>query len=165
MPDAKQPITAADIAEVAELVAKAEPAAAYHAIDALVQKVWGHRLLTVLAYRAETVEVERLYSSNETVYPVGGRKPKKGTAWGAHVLDKGEFHISHNADDIKETFFDHELIASLGISGMINIPLLVSGRCVGTLNISNVAGFFSEADFPAARIFGLLTVPLVLAQA
>ncbi|MCU4180441.1 GAF domain-containing protein [Bosea sp. BH3] len=165
MSSSKQPITAADIAEVAELVAKAEPKVAYSAIDALVQKVWGHKLLTVLAYRAETVEVERLYSSNETAYPVGGRKPKQGTAWGAHVLEKGEFHISHNAEDIKATFFDHELIASLGASGMINIPLLVSGRCVGTLNISNVAGFFSEADFPTARIFGALTVPLLLNEA
>lgn len=163
MSTTKQPITAEDIAAVAELVAKAEPTVAFKAIDALVQKVWGHTLLTVLAYLPETAEVERRYSSNETAYPVGGRKAKQGTAWGSHVLEGGNFHISHDAEDIKKTFFDHELIASLGASGMINIPLLVSGRCVGTLNISNVAGFFSEADFPTARIFGALTVPLLLA--
>lgn len=165
MSNQKHPITAEAIAEVAELVATAQPAVAYKAIDDLAQHVFGHLLLTVLAYRPETVEVERLYSSNETAYPVGGRKPKKGTAWGAHVLDKGQFHISHNAEDIKATFFDHELIASLGISGMINIPLVLSGRCVGTLNISNVAGHFGEADFPTARILAALALPLVLSQA
>jgi hypothetical protein len=132
MSNQKHPITADEIAKVAELVATAEPAVAYRAIDDLAQHVFGHRLLTILAYRPETVEVERLYSSNETAYPV---------------------------------FFDHELIASLGISGMINIPLLLSGRCVGTLNISNVAGHFSEADFPTARILAALTLPLVLGKA
>lgn len=162
MSTSKQPITAEDIAAVADIVAKGGRGEAFRAIDALVQKVWGHKLLTVLLYLPETVEVERLYSSNETAYPVGGRKQKQGTAWGSHVLEKGEFHISHNEDDIRKTFFDYELIFSLGATGMINIPLLVGGFCVGTLNVSNVAGFFSEADYPTARIFGALTVPLLL---
>ena len=164
MPASKQTITPAEIAGVAAIVATGTSTAAYRAIDALAQRVFGHKLLTVLLYLPETVEVERLYSSNETAYPVGGRKQKKGTSWGDGVLERGEFYICKDMADIKKTFADHELIASLGISGMINIPVALGGRCIGTLNISHDAGRFTEDDFPTARILAALVLPLVLSR-
>src|SRR5262245_15972108 len=166
MSQQKQPISIADVSHVMELIATdSSPEKAYGAIDELAQRALGHKLLTVLLLRHETVEVERLYSSNTEAYPVGGRKQKKGTPWGEKVLDRGEFHIANGPDEIKQAFSDHELIASLGISGMSNIPVRFMGGCIGTLNVSHDAGRFTEADFPTARILGGLVRPLVLARA
>jgi GAF domain-containing protein len=164
MLQAKEAITLDDVSHVMACVAGPSPDEAYRALDALAQRVFGHKLLTVLVFRPETVEVERLYSSNTQAYPVGGSKQKKGTPWGERVLDRGEFYIAKGPDDIKWAFSDHELIASLGITGMINVPILFEGRCIGTLNISHDAGRFTEADFPVARILAGLVLPLVLAR-
>jgi GAF domain-containing protein len=164
MLQAKEAITLADVSHIMARIAGPSPDEAYRAIDELAQRALGHKLLTVLVFRPETVEVERLYSSNTQAYPVGGRKQKKGTPWGERVLDRGEFYIAKGPDDIKWAFSDHELIASLGITGMINVPILFGGRCIGTLNISHEAGRFTEADFPAARTLAGLVLPLVLAR-
>ncbi len=166
MSSQKQPIVLADIAHVIDTVAQRPAEEGYLAIDQLVQKVFGgHKLLTLLIFRPATVEVERLYSSNTEAYPVGGRKQKKGTPWSEKVLYGGQFHICRDMDDIIETFPDHALIASLGATGMINIPVLHGGTCVGTININRDAGDFTEADFPVSRILAGLALPLFMAKA
>jgi GAF domain-containing protein len=156
-------VTVDDIARVQEVLAwEADSQTGFRAVDGLVQKAFGHKLLTVLQLIEETVEVERLYSSNLTAYPLGGRKQKQGTPWGERVLDCGEVSISKDREEIRNTFSDHELIFSLGVGGMINVPIMFAGRCLGTLNISHEAGHFTNADVPAARLIASLLVPLLL---
>jgi GAF domain-containing protein len=161
----KRSIAVDDLARAQEVIAReADPQAGFRAVDALVQKVFGHKLLTVLRLIEETVEVERLYSSNRAAYPLGGRKQKQGTPWGERVLDRGEVYIARDREDIRATFFDHELIFSLGVSGMMNVPIMFAGRCLGTLNISHDAGHFTNDDVPVARLIASLLVPLLLAS-
>jgi hypothetical protein len=163
MPATLQPITIDDVAAVMEAIARGDgEGAGFQALDALARRVFDHRLLTALILMPETLEVERLYSSNVEAYPVGGRKQKKGSVWGDKVLDRGEMHISHGPAGIRESFSDHALIASLGIEGMINIPIMLAGRCVGTVNISTAADAFTEADYPTAALIGGLALPLFL---
>jgi len=74
MPDRRRALTLADLAALADISASAhEPRALHAAADALVQAVVGHRLFTILRVHPGGTEVERVYSSNPTVYPVGGR--------------------------------------------------------------------------------------------
>lgn len=163
MPATLQPITIPDVAAVMEAIARGDGLdPGFRALDALARKVFDHRLLTALILLPETLEVERLYSSNVEAYPVGGRKQKKGSVWGDKVLDRGEMHISHGPEGIRESFSDHALIASLGIEGMINVPVLDRGRCVGTVNISTATDAFTEADHPTAALIGGLALPLFL---
>ena len=63
-------LTPDDIALVMEVAASsADARAAYAAVDELAQRAIGYRLFTVMRYLPETVEVERLYSSNPSAYP------------------------------------------------------------------------------------------------
>jgi GAF domain-containing protein len=151
-----------DIAAIATQTAHADPAAAYRAIDALAQRLFGHRLFTVTRSLHETKEVERVYSSNLTAYPIGGRKQKQDTDWGTTVLDKGEVMICHNEADIRRTFSDHELILSLGITCLINVPVLFAGRSVATMNISHATDRFGPADIPALKLLAACLLPLIL---
>ena len=161
----KQAITVDDVIRVIDAIAtNPDPQAAFGQVDALVQKAFGHKLLTVLRYLPDTVEVERVYSSNPEAYPLGGRKQKPGTPWGERVLDRGEIFIAHGPADIEWAFSDHALIFSLGITGMMNVPILFRGRCIGTLNISHEAGRFTDADAPMARLLAGLLVPLLLSE-
>lgn len=161
----KQALTVDDVARAMDAIAAdPDPQAGFRAVDALVQKAFGHKLLTVLRYLPETVEVERLYSSHPDTYPLGGRKQKQGTAWGEQVLDRGEIYICADPADIERTFSDHALIFGLGVGGMMNVPILFAGRCLGTLNISHEAGRFAQSDAPTARLLASLLVPLLLGR-
>ena len=151
-----------DVARVMAATAGADRQAAWAAIDALTVRLYDRRLFTALNHLPATAEVERLYSSNTDAYPVGGRKQKKDTHWGKATIDQGQLYICHTAADIERTFFDHALILSLGVGGMVNVPVMLGGRCVASLSISAATDRFSEADAPQLALIAGLTLPLIL---
>lgn len=156
-------LTVDDLARLADLAAAAHgPSALYAAADRLVQDVIGHKLFTMMRVHEAESEVERIYSSNPTAYPVGGRKQKRGTPWRRVVLDRGEVFVARNPDEVREAFSDHELIASLGIGSIMNVPLAWNGRRLGTMNISHDADWFTEQDAAAGRLIAAFVVPSLL---
>jgi hypothetical protein len=111
-----------------------------------------------------TMEVERVYSSNTAAYPVGGRKPKRGTPWSKVVLDQGEVFVARTPDEVREAFSDHALIFSLGVGSIMNVPIGYRGRRLGTMNISNEAGWFRDQDAAAGLLIAPLLVPELMAE-
>jgi len=161
MTQAKQKLGLADVAAIIELVAReTDPQATFVVFDKIAQRVLGHKLLTVMRHDAATAEVERVYSSNPLAYPVGGRKQKQGTPWGEKVLDHGEVFIARNKDELRAAFADYELIVSLGIGSIMNVPIMRHGRCLGIVNLSHDAGRYGDADIAPGRILAGLLVPL-----
>jgi hypothetical protein len=105
----------------------------------------GYGLLTALSYDVSSGIVQRLYSSDEVAYPLGGTKKMGITPWGRKVLIKGECFLAQDEQGIKWAFPDHQLINSLGFGSAINIPVLYQGCVLGTLNLLHRAGFYKEA--------------------
>jgi hypothetical protein len=156
-------LTPDDIAHAMEVAASsADTHAAYAAVDELAQRTIGHRLFTVMRYLPEAVEVERLYSSNPSAYPPGGRKPKRGTPWGDVVLDRGEVFIAADAEGVRAAFSDYALLSQLGINAIMNVPIRFRGRVLGTMNLSHEAGYFTSDMIVPGRILATLLVPLLL---
>jgi GAF domain-containing protein len=146
-----------DVASVMEVAASQPDAGStLRAVEALARRVLGFRLFTVMRNIEPTAEVERLYSSDIAAYPVGGRKRKEGTRWGEQVLDRGEVFLARNRAELRDAFPDHELIFSLGISAILNVPIRHAGRCIGTMNLCG------DAEIAAAKVLAGLLVPVVL---
>ncbi len=163
MSDRTRVLTIDDLAELAALSASAhEPRELYAAVDALVQKIIGHRLFTIMRVHEAAMEVERVHSSNPAVYPVGGRKQKRGTPWGRVVLDKGEVFVARTPDEVRAAFDDHALIESLGVGSIMNVPIGYRGRRLGTMNIAHEAGWFRDRDAAAGQLIAPLLVPALL---
>jgi hypothetical protein len=156
-------VTLIDVITIAEIAANArDTEAVFRAIDALTQKTIRHRLFTIMRLHGATHEVERLYSSLPEAYPVSGRKPKQGTPWGEQVLDRGEIFVANTPDQVRDAFADYQLIFSLGIGAIMNVPIRFCGRSLGTMNICAEAGWFSEADRAPGRLLAsLLVAPLL----
>jgi GAF domain-containing protein len=165
MPDRAYVLTLDDLASLAQLSAGAhEPQELYAAVDALVQKVIGHRLFTIMRVHEAAMEVERVYSSNTAAYPVGGRKTKRGTPWSTAVLDRGEVFVARTPDEVREAFDDYPLIFSLGVGSIMNVPIGYRGRRLGTMNISNEAGWFRDQDAASGLLIAPLLVPALLIE-
>ncbi len=163
MPSVRQPLTPRDLSMLAQLSAQPHtPERFFAAIDALVERTIGHRLFTIMRLHAAAMEVERVYSSNLAAYPVGGRKKKRGTPWGEVVLDRGELFVARDAEAVKRAFDDYQLIFSLGVGAIMNVPISFDGERLGTMNISHEAGWFTEADADVGRAIGALLVPALM---
>jgi hypothetical protein len=106
-----------------------------HGIDQIAMANLDRELLTINIFHPQQMELERLFSSNPEAYPPGGRKKKKGTLWGQHVLIDKNIFIGEGTEAIKQSFDDHETITRLGLQSVINIPITSHSVCLGTLNI------------------------------
>ncbi|MDB5761615.1 MAG: hypothetical protein JWQ21_610 [Herminiimonas sp.] len=134
----------------------------WKAIDEALAEALGHRLFTVLAYADESAKLVRLYSSRPEVNPVGGMKDVVPSPWAQSVLIAGEPYIGRTREDIKEVFFDHEILWGIGCESVLNMPVRLGGRSLGSLNMLDVAGNYDVEDIPVAKIFAQLTAPVLL---
>ncbi len=135
-----------------------QPLPLYRALERALGTAIGHKLFTLLYVAPDRTRVKRAYSSDPTAYPVGGFKPMGPTPWGAQVIDGLTPYIGRNAADIKWAFFDHALIASLGLESALNIPVVYDRRCLGTMNLLHVAGHYGEHHAAMAAPYAALLV-------
>jgi len=143
----RRPLSLDDLGELTQALRSSErPPRIFAAAETLSGAVIGHRLFTVMRYDADRGEVERVHSSLPAVYPIGGRKHKKDTAWSDRVLRDMQVFRANDADGIRAAFDDHATIASLGMGSVLNIPLVLAGRCLGTMNLLHAAGWYTEQD-------------------
>ena len=150
------------LAEVARaLAAPGQPGAGFAALDRASSKTIGHKLFTVLLFHSETGESERLYSNQPQAYPVGGRKALNPTFWSEHVLRKQRPYIGRSYDDVRAVFFDHELIRSLGCESVLNLPVVIDRRTLGTLNLLHEAGWYKDAHIEVGCVLAALAVPVL----
>ena len=140
----------------------ASPEAALTALDAAMGATIGHKLFTCLLHHPAARESERRYTNQPAAYPVGGQKPVPDSAWARRLFVEREPYIGYTADDIREVFFDHALIASLGCASVLNVPVVQDGRTLGVLNLLHEARWYDEADAPLAQVFAALAAPAFL---
>ena len=82
----------------------------------------------------------------------------RDTPWGRQVLQDGRPFVGTQAADIRTHFADHELIISLGLESIVNLPVRWQGQVLGTLNLLHGPGYYSDASVAVGR---LLTPHLV----
>jgi len=129
------------------------------AADRLGRELGGQQLLTAMVFNREAMTVQRLYSSRPDEYPVGGHKPKRDTPWGRQVLLEARRFEGEGDEAIREHFTDHEVIRGLGLRSIVNIPIVLGGGCVGTLNLLWPEPVLTPERIELARLLGLLATP------
>jgi len=158
----KRDLTLDDVSAVMALQAEKAERETYKAVERLAAETCGWRLLTILKYVEKDAVVERLSSSDEKAYPLGGRKPLDKIASSHGAMEHGSIFLAGTKADVKEAFFDHELIFSLGITAIMNVPVRHAGRRLGTLNFCGEEGDYHEREMQIGRVLAGLLVPALL---
>lgn len=145
-------LTTADYLFLGEALASGRrPADVYLAAERVLAQRLGFRLFTMLVRTADGEQVRRVHTTNPQAYPLEGCKRMGPTPWGDLVLTKRQCYVSDSAEGIRWAFPDHELIASLGLASVINVPLVAMGQVLGTINLLDVAGRYHEDDLALVR--------------
>ena len=126
------------------------PDKVFAALEELTREVVGVKLFTVMTSDTGRRVSERVYSNMPDAYPVSGTKPYNETHWSDITLKQKRTFVANTIDDIAEVFDDHELIKSLGCESVINVPIIVDGLVLGTINCLHEAGFYTEERVRAA---------------
>jgi GAF domain-containing protein len=155
------PLQVDDIEALAAGAAKS-PAALFAAIAEVAARRVDAGLVTAMRHEEAASTVERIYSSNEAAYPAGGRKPKRDTGWGRKVLVEHRVLLSAGDDGIRESFPDHAIIFGLGLHSCVNVPLVSSGKCIGTLNVLAARANWTDGEIAIVRALGIAALAGVL---
>jgi GAF domain-containing protein len=155
------PLHKDDIEALASGAAKS-PAALFGAVAQVAARRVDAGLVTAMRHDEAAATVERVYSSNETAYPVGGRKLKRDTGWSRKVLAEHRLLVNAGDDDIRDSFDDHAIIFGLGLHSCINVPLVSGGKCIGTLNVLAARANWSDDEVAIVRALGLAALAGVL---
>ncbi len=149
---------------LAQTIAEAEvPDQIFAAVADVAERYIGYKLFTVMTFDAETMRVKRLYSNKPDIYPLGGGKGKRDTKWGRHVLIEGRPFIGRTEEDIRANFNDHQVIFELGLKSVLNIPVRIYGRTIGTMNLLHEEAHYDTSDlewglFLASQLIGPLSI-------
>ncbi|SEL33586.1 hypothetical protein SAMN05216262_10976 [Colwellia chukchiensis] len=104
------------------------------------------KLLTFSEVDMTALKAKRLYSSNEGSYSIGGLKPIEQNAWTARVIEQQQVFVAHQHSELAKVFFDHALIAELGLGSVINWPVVMHSKVIGTVNMLAEDGAYLHSD-------------------
>ena len=154
-----------DLATLSRLPAEpGQPDTLFRALDAAAKRLVGHELFTLLYLDGD--EVARIYSNRPAEYPVSGRKPMNATPWGDHVLKGKKSFLGRDKAAIRWAFFDHELIYSMGLGSVINVPAVYDGQVIGTINLLAGEHFYAQEHIaPVERLAPLIVPAFLMARA
>jgi hypothetical protein len=141
-------ITLQDFAEQAET---ATPAESFQLLERMVQQDVGAVIFSCSTFDLAAGSSRRIHSNLPDVYPVSGLKPITPNRWTAQVLDRRQAFVSNRLDEIATVFPDHELIGALGCGAVINMPVLLAGDFLGTVNVLHEAGYYTSARVAALK--------------
>jgi hypothetical protein len=142
------------------LETKGQPGVIFTALDRLTKSLVGHQLFTLLTVDGD--EVARVYSNRPAEYPVSGRKPMGKTPWGEFVLKNNKSYFGRDKQGIRWAFFDHELIESMGLGSVINIPVVYDGACLGTMNLLDAEHHYRPEHVAPVAALAPLLIPAFL---
>lgn len=120
-----------------------QPQETFRALEALVEQTVGVKLFTLMQLDHRRGVAWRNFSNMPDAYPTSGEKPIPDNAWSQQVLDRHETFVANTIEEIAAVFPDHDLIRSLGCQSCINIPVVIAGRTIGTLNCLHDVGHYT----------------------
>jgi hypothetical protein len=139
-----------------------QPGATFAAAGEAFRRHVGFRLYTITHVLPGGREVERVHSTDEASYPVGGRKPVTPNAFRDQVYGSKRPFLGRTPADFSPFFPDTPFIVSLGLGSVINIPLVFDGAALGSVNLLDREGAYDEAHLDPAMRVARLIMPALL---
>lgn len=136
---------------IKSLEAKDQPGTTFKALEQLVDDTIGVKLFTLMEIDHSRGVAWRNYTNMPQAYPTNGEKPIQDNEWTEQVQIRQETFVANSIEEIAAVFPDYELIQSLGCESCLNLPIVVNGAVIGTLNCLHDAGHYTPERVHAAQ--------------
>ena len=135
---------------LATLAQPDQPRTVFAALEGIAIETLGTLLFTAMTFDMVRMRGLRIYSGNEKAYPTGGWKDVTPGLWVETVLEGKRPFSALTIEEIAVVFPDFELIRSLGCESAMNLPVVVAGRVIGTVNLLHESGYYTPERVAAA---------------
>ena len=131
-------------------------------INKIFQKEIGFILLTLTVAHPKKKLVQRIYSSNNKIYPIGGTKKIPNNYLYEVIFKKQKSFIANNIRQIKKYHFDHQIIYNLGAESMLNQVVIFDNKTIGTINFLNKSNHFNTNHLKITNLISKFIAPIYL---
>ncbi len=132
---------------------------AINALHQLVENNIGVRLFTLTTFDISSGKAQRIYSNMPNDYPVSGVKDIAEGPWTEAVITKGNVFVANTIKEISKVFDDYKLIKNLGCESVVNIPIFLGEKLLGTLNCLHEEGYYTNQRIAA---FNEIQLPAIV---
>jgi hypothetical protein len=135
----------------------------FPALQDLCQATIGHRLFSCSSFCMDGPQsgvAARVHTSDAVHYPQSGLKEIQRNRWTEQVVARHQVFVANDVAGFADVFPDHDLIASLGLGSVVNLPVILRGAFIGTVNMLHEPGYYTAERLRALPSLG---VPALLA--
>ena len=125
--------------------------AVWLALQTLAEVSPGCTLFTVMTVDMQAGFARRAFTSHPKEYPVSGTKPIHHDRWFDIVHSQKRSFVANTIEEIAVVFPDYEVIASLGCGSVHNLPVVIKGELVATINMLHEAHHYTPERVAAAE--------------
>ncbi len=130
---------------------------------ALFSRFPGYKLFTLTVTHPDGTHVVRLFSSAEGAYGTSSTKPiEKEGGWYEQVFVQQKPFLGYTIEDVKDYFPDHEKIAAMGLGATLNLPVVVLGEVIGTVNLLDADHAYTVTDAKRCFVLAQALAPLFM---
>jgi hypothetical protein len=124
----------------------------------------GFRLLTVSSIdEHEHLTATRLWSSSQTIFPIGGTKPLNNTEWLDAIMRERRPLVCNDPHALRRMFHDHADIEAVECGSGINLPIVLKGDVIGVVNVFHEPYWFTvDRVQDATSMLALMYPPMLL---
>lgn len=157
-------MTAPDLNHAMALARGPRPAQAVFAyLHAGLAAAPGSLLTTASVFDLAAMRSRRVWTDDAAAYPVGNFKTVQKNRWFDTVIDGKAVFASTTIEEIATVFFDWDKIRALGFESNLNLPAIVGGEVIGTVNLLHRKGHYTpDRVAQAAAWQGVATLAFLL---
>ena len=138
-------------ANATESALRAGPQALFGLLAARLGESVGYKLLTLLTADEDGSRLIRPYSSRPDQFPCGAADPVEDTPWFRRLFVEQEAVVANDAASIRDWLPAFANAETLGYDSLLNLPIVVSGKVVGLINVMGGSNHFDERRVAATR--------------
>ncbi len=124
----------------------------FDVVAAQIKKTVGYQLFTITRILPEGKEVERIYTTRPDVYPLAGRKPMRNDAQ-TKMTQSAQTYLASTTEAMVPYFPDLDTIKQLGLGSVINMPIVINGSVIGTVNILDAEHYYQASHVDQLQSF------------
>ena len=108
---------------------------------------------TVMKLSKNLEFVQRVFTSDNDVFPLSDIKPTEPNPWFEHVIGRSEIFVANNPQEMGGQFKDLDKMLALGFAAVMNVPVRHDGNVVAIINLLAPQDHFNDQRLSSAQQF------------
>ncbi|MCF4098870.1 GAF domain-containing protein [Maritalea mediterranea] len=129
-----------------------------------VQSKISAKLVTLMWLDYPAGRARRIYTNRPDLYPTKDSKPISTNPWYEHVIVGQNTFVANTLDEMDEQFTDKDFFAAHGCASVLNMPVVINGKTVGSLNLLHEENHFTPARVERTKELVLTAMVCIMLQ-